>query len=148
MARSAFTVTVRIEGADEALRDFRHLPKEASDSLRDRTRELSNDLAHTIRGAAVADSRQSALMAPTVRAVRDRLPVVQAGGTRRVGRNRKPAYKILFGSEFGSDHLEQYRPHLGKGSYWFFKTIEHQQRRISEAWSRVADDVVRAFSRG
>lgn len=148
MASQALTVKVRIEGVRETLVAFRRLPKEANDSLRDRTQDLSKALAEKVRGAAQGDSAQSALMAPTVKAARDRVPVITAGGPKRVGRNRKPAHKILFGSEFGASRLKQFRPHVGQGSYWFFRTVEANQSEIDRAWNNVVDDVRRDFSRG
>jgi hypothetical protein len=87
-------------------------------------------------------------MAGTVKARRDRVPVIEAGGATSVGRNRVPAYKILFGSEFGARTLPQYRPHLGKGSYWMWATVEANQPEISRAWAEVAEDIQRDFSRG
>ena len=112
MAKTALTVNMPIEGARETLRAFRKLPKEASQELRERSLKLSETLANRARQAARSDSPQAALMAPTIKARRDRLPSIQVGGSKRVGRNRKPAYKILFGSEFGSNTLRQSRlPH-------------------------------------
>jgi hypothetical protein len=146
MAAGTLTVRINVTGAKETLRAFRELPKEANNALRDRSRGLSQDLAGRIRAAATADSAQSALLARTVRARRDRVPVVVAGGTRRVGRKRKPAYKILFGSEFGATALKQYRPHVGRGSYWFFITVERNEKRVISAWRLMAEDVIRAWS--
>lgn len=145
MAKKALTVNVRIEGARETIAAFNRLPKEASDALRDRSLELAEALAAKASGYARQDSKQSALMAATVKARRDRVPVVVAGGAKRVGRNRVPAYAILFGSEFGSSRLRQYRHHLGRGSYWFFATVEKEQAEISAAWNKAADEIIDKF---
>lgn len=142
----ALTVKIHIEGVQETLRKFRELPKEASDSLRDRTQELSQELATIVSAAARSDSPQSALLAKTVKAKRDRVPVIQAGGTSRIGSNRAPAYKVLFGSEFGSNNLKQYRPHVGQGSYWFFKTVEESGPEIGAKWNQVTDDILKKWS--
>jgi hypothetical protein len=142
------TVRVRIEGARETLAAFNRLPKEASKSLRERTLELAQVLATRAQASARSDSRQSALMASTVKARRDRVPSVVAGGSKRVGRNRVPAFKILFGSEFGSNRLPQFRPHLHQEGYWFFPTVEENQAEIAAAWRDVADEVIRDFTRG
>lgn len=148
MAKTALTVSLHVTGAREALAVFRRLPKEASASLRDRTLALAQTLAIRVAAGARADSPQSALMAPTVRARRDRVPAIEAGGMTRVGRNQAPAYKILFGSEFGARTLRQFRPHVGRGSYWMFKTVEANESAIGAAWLKVADDIVRSFSAG
>lgn len=136
------TLRLNIAGINETLRKFREMPKEASDELRDASKEIADDLAAKTKGAATSDSPQSALIAPTIKAVRDRVPVVQAGGTKRVGRNRVPAYKVLFGSEFGSNNLRQFRPHRGAASYWFFKAVENEQSNIAEKWNQAADRII------
>lgn len=146
MASSSLTVRLRIDGLRETMRAFRELPKEANNSLRDRTLELSERLAGRVRTAATGDSGQSALIAPTVKAKRDRVPVIQAGGTKKVGRNRVPAFKVLFGAEFGATRLKQYRPHVGQGSYWFFRTVEENEAEIADAWRKVADDIIREWA--
>lgn len=142
------TITVSTPGLRGTLAAFQRLPKSASDALRDQSLELARTLAVKVAAAGRADSPQSALMAPTVVARRDRVPVIVAGGTRRVGSRRKPAYKILFGSEFGSTHLPQFRPHLGRGSYWFFETVYDSQPQIMAAWNAAADTIVSDWSKG
>ena len=142
------TVNIHVAGARETLAAFRRLPKEASNSLRDRSTELATALAGKVQGAARSDSPQSALMAPTVKARRDRIPAIEAGGSSRVGSRRVPAFKILFGSEFGARTLPQFRPHLGRGSYWLFKTVEENETEIAAGWEKVVDDIQRDFSRG
>lgn len=145
MAKSALTITLRIEGIKQTLAAFRRLPKEASAELRKATLELSNDLATSARIAGRQEGRQAGAVSVTVKARRDRVPSIVAGGTKKLGRNRKPAYKLLFGSEFGANRLEQYKPHLGRGSYWFFKTVEEEQETIASAWNKAASEIVRAF---
>ncbi|WP_188193446.1 hypothetical protein [Nonomuraea sp. SYSU D8015] len=148
MANEVLKVNLRLSGAKETLKAFRDLPKEANDSLRKRTLEISEALATKLQGAAQGDSAQSGLIAPTIKARRDRVPVIAAGGSRRVGRKRKPAHKILFGSEFGSNRLKQFRPHLGQGSYWFFRTVEANESEINETWNQVVADIRREFGNG
>lgn len=145
---NGFTIRVQVDGVRQTVAAFNLLPAAASKSLRERTLELSETLARKARTAGMADSGQSALVAPTVKASRDRVPAITAGGSKRVGSRRKPAHKILFGSEFGSNRLPQFRPHLGSGSYWFFRSVENDGGEISRAWNRVADDIIEAFTRG
>lgn len=153
MAKQGLTVTIHIEGIRETLAALRELPKDASNELRDASQRLSESLATDVQSAARAEGRQAAILAKTVRARRDRVPVIVAGGMTRIGRNRKPAYKLLFGSEFGASQegryaLKQFKPHLGRGSYWFFKTVEDKQTEIASEWGKAADDVVRRFGEG
>lgn len=159
---TALTVSVRIDGARDTLAAFRALPKDASTSLRRRTLEVSELLATRIATAARNEGRQAALIAGTVKARRDRVPTIQAGGARRVGRNRAPAYGVLFGSEFGMNARSgwyaaakyddsfgsQYKPHRGRSSYWFFRTVDDNMDEVAAAWRKVADDIERSFAGG
>lgn len=144
MAKSDLTVRVHIEGASEVERALTRLPPQAKALLAAKTLKVAESLAGAVRTAAQADSRQSALLATTVRPVRGTRPAVTAGGTSAVGRNRKPAYKVLFGSEFGAHVLRQFRPFRRSG-YWFFRTVEAEQPRMNREWRDVADEVVRKF---
>lgn len=138
-------VKVRIDGIREVLAQLDQIPPEATQLLRSKTREISNKLAANVKAAAVLDSRQSALMAPTVKAGADVQPGVSAGGGKRVGRNRVPANKILFGSEFGATRYRQFRPHRGAASYWFFRTVERHQDEIDRDWQSMADEIVQRW---
>lgn len=148
MAKGTLVLTIHASGVKETLRAYRKLPKEANKALREDTLALSKDLATKVAAAGVAEGGQAALVAKTVKARKDRVPVIAAGGVRKVGSRRAPAYKVLFGSEFGATYLKQYKPHLGRGSYWFYKTVEKNQRRILRAWTKVADKVAKEFRRG
>lgn len=150
MAKRGLTVNVQIDGLRETLSAFRKLPKEASHQLRDAATKLSEKIAGKAREAALGDSSpQSKLVAPTVKARRDRVPVVAAGGATRVGRNRVPVHRVLFGAEFGSDRFSQFhRPHQGRRGAWFFPTVEENAALINTEWNQAADAVVRQFSEG
>lgn len=145
MAKKELMVTVRIDGLRETLAALRALPKDASNELRTAALEISKELATAAGESGTREGGQAALVATTVKARRDRVPVVVAGGTKRLGSNRAPAYKLLFGSEFGADRFEQYRPHVGRGSYWFFRTIEDEETEIAERWLTAADEIIRKF---
>lgn len=149
MAQSrTLTVNVRIDGLRETLRAYNRLPKAASDALRDQSLELARAFARKAQMAATADEApQSRLLVPTIRATRDRVPVVQVGGTKRVGRNRAPAWAVLFGAEFGSNRFPQFgRVHSGRRGYWFFPLVEENADDIAKAWRKAADDILRAWS--
>lgn len=162
--RRTLTVTIRIDGVWETLRALKALPPEANDQIRDRSWTLAELLAADARSNAEARGGQAAAVARTVKARRDRVPVVVAGGAARVTRNRAHAYDVLFGSEFGQNARtgwyadiryresvgggRQYDPHLGRGSYWFFETIEDNQAAIASQWSKAADEIIDAFGRG
>ncbi|GEL17692.1 hypothetical protein [Pseudonocardia asaccharolytica] len=149
------TINVRITGVRDTLRAFRELPKDASAELRDRTMVLAQSLAAVARASGMGDTAQSARAASSVKAVRDRVPVVKAGGTKR-------SSGVIFGSEFGMNRRSgwyarrryrgsagrQYRPHQGAHSYWFFTAIEGEQDRIDRTWNEIADSVIRKWGSG
>ncbi|MFD4196619.1 hypothetical protein [Amycolatopsis thermoflava] len=147
---TAITVRVQIDGVRDALQAFRELPKDANDRLRDESMKLATRLAERVKADGMADAApQSPLVATTVKARRDRVPVIEAGGTKRLGSRRAPAYKLLFGSLFGSNAYRQFhRPHGGRDAYWFFPIVEEAAPEISATWNRVADEIVRDFSAG
>lgn len=159
MGKTTLTVDVNIDGVRETLAAFRALPKDANNELRTASLRLAELLAVKAKIAAIADSPLAALMAPTIKAVRDRVPVIQAGGTRRVGRNKAPASALLFVGEFGMNARSgwyardryalsmgyQHRPHGGKTGYWFFPMVEANAAMISREWNAAADQVLAAF---
>lgn len=149
MAKFGITYKVKITGLKETLAAFQKLPKEANQRLRVETQQLSRKLALEIRRAAAVEGSQWGILARTVKARKDRVPVVQAGGETRLGRNRKPAYKLLFGAEFGATFLHQFKPRTpGNAGFVFFPTATRAQPEMDAAWNRVADDIVRQFGEG
>jgi hypothetical protein len=147
VAKGQLTVNVSTAGVRETLRAFNALPKDAANELRNASLDLARELAASATAAGVAEGSQAALVATTVKASRDRVPAVTAGGTKRLGSNRKPAWKLLFGSEFGSNRYTQFpRAHQGSDGIWFFPAIEANAPRIAARWQEAADAVIRAFS--
>lgn len=144
------TVTVHIDGLRETLAAMNRLPKDANAALRAKSLHLSRLLATRAAAAARAEGRQGPLVATTVRPKLDRVPTVIAGGTSpRLGRGRARPDQLLFGTEFGSDRYKQFgKRHVGRGSYWFFRTIEAESPATARAWAEAADEIVRRFSQG
>lgn len=158
--KQALTITLYATGVRETLAAFRDLPKDASAELRKASLRLADSLAVAARAAGQAEGGQAAAVARTVKARKDRVPVVQAGGTTRVGRRRAPAFALLFGSEFGMDRrsgwyarpryrrssgLQYGEPHQGRDGRWFFPTVEAEQGRIMREWQAAADRIIRSF---
>jgi hypothetical protein len=150
VAKTGLTITIKIDGATETLRAFRDLPKDATNRLRDKAGEIADALRPAVEAAARTDtSPQSKLVAGTVKVKRDRIPALVAGGTKRLGVNRVPAYKLLFGSEFGSVRYKQFNKlHQGQEGSWFFPVVEREAARISAAWNEAADEIIAEFSGG
>lgn len=92
-------------------RKARKLDKEAPSKLADKAADRAKRKSKK--------SKQSAIVGATVKATS---AAVIAGGNARIGRNQVPAYKVLFGSEFGSANLKQFPP--PSKSYWFFTAVE------------------------
>jgi hypothetical protein len=163
MAKRALVVTVRIEGVREILRALTQLPKDAQTEIRDRSAKIAAKLApKAAADIAAHGGRQGPNLATTVKVVRDRVPAIQAGGSRRLGRHRAPAYGILFGSIFGMTRRSgwyasprygtspgrQYRPHRGQDAYAFFPIADREAATISREWNAAADEIVRKFGKG
>jgi hypothetical protein len=146
--KTSLTMTVRIEGVEETLRAFRQLPKDANNELRDRAKSLAQTLAGKVKAAAASDpSPQAALLVPTIRARRDRVPVIAAGGSKRVGRKRVPAWAVLFGAEFGSNRFTQFgKPHSGRQGSWLFGVADREAATIEREWNAAADEVARRWA--
>lgn len=147
MAGNALRAGIQVEGLRELLQAFNRMPKEANEAIRAESLVLAERLSTAAAAAANAEGRQGPLLAGTVRPRRDRVVSITAGGSTRVGRNQTPAYRLLFGSEFGSNRYRQFgKPHAGRRGYWLFPTVERNAADIAAAWGRAADRVVRDFS--
>ena len=154
MARAkALQINLRLTGARETLAAFRALPKDASTELRVASKELAGQMVGWIVARARSDSAQSALLAPTVRAVSDRVPAVQVGGSRMLARSSGgtvAAWRVLFGANFGASRWPQFRPHRGRGQqdYFIWVSIDEHADEIDKAWNAAADKVIRKWSQG
>lgn len=142
--RKTLTVTIRITGLRETIRAFKQWPDDAIVEIRAASFSIAGFVATKIKASARLNA-QSALIAPTVRAQKDRLPVVVAGGNRRVGRNKVPAYKVLFGAEFGAVTLAQFRAFNSAG-YFFFVTVKENLDYIDREYGEAIDEVNRKWA--
>jgi hypothetical protein len=140
------TIKVRITGVRETLAAFKNLPKDATAELRTASGVIAGFMANAVRSSGLASSTRSALLTGTVKVARDRVPAVQVGGSSALGSRRTPAWKMLFGDEFGAKTFPQFRPHRGTKGYWVFSSIEGNESRIDQEWNRAADEIVRRWS--
>jgi hypothetical protein len=161
MAKQGLTIRLRAEGVRETLAAFNRLPKDTNRELREASLRIANLMAQSAKGASHIDA-QSAAVGTTVRAIKDRVPVVQAGGAKRITSGRVPAYRLLFGSEFGANGRfgwysapryaespgRQFSPHQGQSGRWFFPTVEREFPAALREWQRAADEIVRRFGQG
>lgn len=150
-------VKVRIEGIREILRALDQLPTDAQNEVRDGSMRLATILARQIRAAGEAEPGPAKYAARTVQAKRDRVPVITAGS-----RGTKKGRAVLFASEFGMNRKSgwyrkvryfnsrgrQFQPHLGRGSYWFFRTVEEEQETVSASYRAMLNVVARKWGEG
>lgn len=162
MAKQALTVKLSAPGVRPVLAAFQRLPKDVNDELRAASLRIADILATSAKTASQIDA-QAASVGKTVRAVRDRVPAVQAGGARRVTSTGARAYELLFGSEFGMNRksgwyaLPRYRDstgrqfasaHRGQSGRWFFPSVEREFPEVLRQWEQAADAILRRFEHG
>lgn len=162
MAKTSLTFKVQITGVRETLALFRQMPKAANTELRKASLKIAEMVADAARASARAEDSQAALLIPTIRAVRDRVPAVQVGGSKKVGRNKTPASSILFVSEFGMNERSgwyaknkyalssgyQHKPHQGQVGRWFFPSVEPLAPEIDRQWNQAAERIAGMFGMG
>lgn len=124
-----------LRGVDAELR------RQARGELRSAAAESAAGLVLLLRQAAAAASTpQAVLMAPTIRVKADVLPIVQIGGSRRVGHRRTPAGRLVWGSESGGERFTQPRG----GAYWITPTVNAYARTgAARAYQRAVVGVLR-----
>ena len=152
--KTSLTLNIQLTGARETIKAFRGLPKEFQDGIRDGAGKISEDMATWVRGALLADTRQSAVLADTVKVNRDRVPSITVGGAKRVTSSGAKAYQLLFGANFGATTYR--RPgrvpffehdHAGPGNdYVIWKTYLEHQGEVDERWNAVADEALAAWA--
>jgi hypothetical protein len=161
-SKDSLTFKVTITGVRETLALFRQMPKEANAELRSASLRIAEMVAEAARVGANLEDDQAALLVPTIRAVRDRVPAVQVGGSKRVGRNKAQAGDILFVSEFGANRRtgwygtrkysastgQQHKPHQGQVGRWFFPSVEPLGQRIDREWNAAAERIAGRFGMG
>jgi len=139
-----YRVYRNVAGLNKALR---RLPKEASARLRDASVDIAEMVADDARSRALSVGGVAKHVAPTIKARRDRIPVVRMGGDQRLpprdGRDRAGARAdgvagprnplnqtvgaVMWGAEFGGGkrpQSSQFNPYVpapgGRGSVGYF----------------------------
>lgn len=128
------------------------MEKAAKDDLKAEVLKLAQDLVPEFQRSAQT-SRQMALR-PTVRAVKDVVPVIKFGGTQKANVEGGATYtQLMWGTEFGADKaflrnggraFPARSPRLGRGNrgYWIFPTAAKLQPTITRRWYQSVDDVL------
>lgn len=137
MASKPVTITIDMPDLKRTLRAYNRLGKDAQKDLRDEAGKVAEWMAAGTRGAA--DTRQARLAAKTIKVKRDRVPVIVAGGSRKVRRGVS-AGDVFFGSEFGGRRrttTQQFRRHRGTKGYWFYPWIRRNRKKMLARYDQV-----------
>jgi hypothetical protein len=116
--------------------------------MRDASVRISGSIAKDAAADARSQGGLAAIVAPTIKARRDRYPVVEMGGSKRLPRSgdgwrRKRSSRaqsvgdVIFGSEFGGGARKttrQFRPHRGTIGYFFYPAVRSGQDEALEQW--------------
>lgn len=133
------------------------LPKEASARLRTASREIAQDIADEAAGRARGQGGLAALVAPTIRGTRDRVPKVLMGGSGRLptegaswarsrSGSRQTVGDVIWGAEFGGgarDVTRQFLPHLGRTGYFLWPTVRDRSDDTQDRYSEALLDALR-----
>lgn len=141
-----------VEGLNKALKS---LPKEASGTLREASMDIAQDVASRSASEARSQGGIAALVAPTIRVARDRIPAVRMGNSTRIDSerdgDRQTIGDIMWGAEFGGRRrstTQQFLPWRGSGSgagYFLWPTVRGMEDQIQDRYSEALDDALRAM---
>ena len=127
-------------GLKQLLRVLSKLPKDLQNDVRDASQAIATDLAAGAQAAA--STPLQTLAASTLKARRDRVPVVASTGTVRKG---VLARDIFYGAEFGGQRRKttlQFMPWRGNSSgagYFLYPTARARGQRYFEMWGEALD---------
>lgn len=148
--------TIGMPGLPSLLRVLSKLPKELQNEIRDSATEIAETEAKKIIQNAVWP--QERLAASAVRARRDRIPVIVAGGAKRLsvsggrsGARRPRAGDVFFGAEFGGQGRKttmQFQPHNGTEGHFFFPTLREDHDKIMDTWLDAVDGISKDWTSG
>jgi len=158
VAGSGLRLSVAPEDMRGLIYAINQMDKEASGKLRNEVSSISKWSAQGIIAASYDTPypKQTAKVAATVRANRDRIPNVTIGGTRQKFSGGAVAGQVLFGSEFGANPTSvngrfpkggRRFPYPSKG-YAIFRVLKDSQATITMRWKAAVDDVLNNWSKG
>lgn len=160
----------RVEGADVATKVIRgiaglnrtlnSLPKVAQARIRDASVGIAADVAQEAQQRARSGSdgvvKVARYVAPTIRATRDRVPVVRMGGTKKLPTSGngwthsrtgpgQTVGDVMWGAEFGSDRSPQFSPWGGNDTsagfvLWPSIRMDAIEERYAEALVNACED--------
>lgn len=136
----------QVEGLSRALRA---LPRTASARLRDASQEIASRVASDAAARASAQGGAAAKVAPSIRAGRDRVPLVRMGNSSPIRSGpRQTIGDLIWGAEFGGGArptTRQFRPWKGSGTgagYFLWPTVRDDRSFIETAYGDALLDAI------
>lgn len=138
---------VEVTGLRETRKKFRGLPPDAKQELKARSNRIAQVVGDEASRRFQALGHQGPLVASTLRTRLGDTPTITVGGSARLGKNRKPAFKLLYGTEFGSNTYKQFHAaHTGQIGRALYPTIRSHTVWMIEQWRDAADTVADRFT--
>lgn len=95
-------MALEVEGLKPFLARINALPKTAQNEIREAAQAIADDEVQRIVQAGRGSDKQSAAVASFIKARRDRVPAIAAGGNTKTGvRGKATTGQLFFGAEFG-----------------------------------------------
>lgn len=109
---------LEIEGLKPFLTRINALPKTAQNEIREAAQAIADDEVGRIVQAGRASDKHSAAVAEFVKARRDRVPAIGAGGNAKTGvSGGATAGQLFFGAEFGGGSNKKFERETTKSQY-------------------------------
>jgi hypothetical protein len=153
-AKRRLNVNVEVEGLNECLRAFSRFGRDANGELRDAAQAHARRIVPRMAAAAVAQGGPARAIAGNVKAPRDRVPCIAAGGTKRADvqrARRPPAGELVFGAEFGGGQRKttrQFKAHRGHEGYWLYPTLRSNVNELFEGYQRTLLELATKWGSG
>jgi hypothetical protein len=148
-------VKVEVDGLDATLKAFNRYGKEANRELRQAAGVEVDRMIAALTIAGQGAGKQAALTAGSVKRRSDRVPVIVAGGTRRLtrtsGKGKATAGDVFFGAEFGGGRrptTRQFPAWVGRAGYWFWPTIRRHLPDLRRRYIATLDDLANKWAAG
>ena len=131
------TVYNTVDGLNAALR---RLPADVTRKLRDASVGIASNVATKAGSRARSVGGVAVLVAPSIKATRDRVPVIKMGGS---GKNQTIG-NVIWGAEFGSSRFPQFQPPTKPG-YFLWATVADESGEIMDAYGDALGDALDAI---
>lgn len=138
-------------------KSLRKLPKNASAHLKDASGRIAEKVASDAAGRARGIGGVAKLVAPSIRAGRDRVPLIRMGNSSRLPStgagwerkrtgSRQTIGDVIWGAEFGSDRFPQFSPWRGSDTgagYFLWPTVRGDREYIRDEYSDALNDALK-----